>query len=210
MEDLKSIFDSYQSEIVDAKGITCVIDGIECYGLYGKIKKISLQDKVIYKGIGEAIFVDKNHDLSYYINGSDHLDSSDFNELSSTFGYEWGEYGTSVITAADIGAGLLNTNTLIEMNPQPISRGWYTIWNKIKEFRQNYSDQWFLPSRGELDLIYKERLNLNNLSTLKNPYYWSSSGYNFIYAWFQCFNKDIQDGGYKGNHNKRSRLCVMH
>lgn len=210
MEDLKSAFDSYKSEIIDAKGITCSIDGIECYGLYGKIKKISLQEKVIYKGLGEAIFVDKNHDLSYYVNGNDYVDSCDSDISPGTFGYEWGGYNTTVFTAADIGAGILNTNTLIEINSRPTSRGWYTVWRKIKEFRQNYSDNWFLPSRYELNLIYNERSNLNNLSIQINPFYWCSSGYSCIYAWFQYFSKGIQDISYMGSHDNRSRLCAQY
>ena len=208
MEDLRNIFNSYKEEMVPAKGLTINIDGIECYGLYGKIKRISFQDRIIYKGIGDAIFVDKNHDLSYYINGSDHLNSSDFNNLSNTFGYEWGEYGISTDNIADgIGSGLSNTNILIAKNLQPNTDGWHVVWDKIKEFRVDHSNNWFLPSKDELNLIYEVRNHLSNLSTSTYPYYWSSSGYSFIYTWFQHFDKGIQDVNYKGSHNNRSRLC---
>lgn len=217
MEDLKSAFDSYKSEIIDAKGITCSIDGIECYGLYGKIKKISFQEKVVYKGIGESIFVDKNHDLSYYFAGSDYVnetESSSIINTSSKYGYEWGGYDTSVYTAADIGSGLSNTNSLIEMDLQPHTSSWHVVWNKIKEFRQNCSDKWFLPSKDELNLIYEARANLSNLSTSTIPYYWSSSeypgfDYSSYFAWYQSFNYGFQYGFYKYAHNRRSRLCVQ-
>lgn len=210
METLRDIFNSYKSETVSAEGLTIDIDGIECCGLYGNIKKISLQNKVIYKGIGEAIFVDKNHDLSFYINGSDHLDSGSFIDLPNTFGYEWGGYNTTAFTAADIGAGLLNTNTFIEINSQPNTSGWPVVWDKIKEFRQSHSDNWFLPSKDELNLIYMDRANLNNLSLNINSYYWSSSKLSSDYAWLQNFSTGRQYGRPKDSHGIRSRLCVQH
>lgn len=216
MEDLRDIFNSYKIETIPAKGLTIDIDGIECYGLWGFVKKISLQDKIIYKGIGKSIFVDKNHDLSYYVSGSDWVDSNDCNTSPGTFGYEWGGRGTITnINATDIGSGLSNTNSLIEMNLQPYTPGWYVVWDKIREFRKSHSDNWFLPSIDELNLIYEVKNNLNNLSSNTNlntnAQYWSSSEcyseFSSTYAWLQFFNSGIQGGYYKNYHFRRSRLC---
>lgn len=196
------------SEIVSAVGLTLVTDGIECYGIYGTVNKINIAGSSVYIGTGKAIFVDKNHDLSYYVNGSDYINSNDYNISPGTFGYEWGGYRTDTnIIATAIGTGLSNTNSLIGMNLQPQTNGWYVVWDKIKEFRETRSSLWFLPSRDELNLIYEARTSLNNLSLNTNSGYWSSSEVSSNYAWFQLFNSSNRNNGPKDNHVKRSRLC---
>lgn len=208
MENLRDAFDSFKVKIVPAKGLTINIDGIECYGLWGLVKKISLQDKIICKGIGKSIFVDKNHDLSYYVNDSDWADSYNCETRPGTFGYEWGGYGTETgITSVGVGTGLSNTNSLIEMNLQPRASGWHVVWDKIKEFRQNYSDNWFLPSKGELNLIYRARGNLNNLSLNTIPSYWSSSESTCGGVWYQDFSNGYRLRNCKNYHDVHSRLC---
>lgn len=89
-----------------------------------------IESVIIYKAEeeqewGRYILVDKNHDLSYYITGSDYIDSSDYDQSPGTFGYEWGGYGTTTgITSQNIGDGLNNTNSLIGLNLQPNNSGW--------------------------------------------------------------------------------------
>ena len=175
-------------------GSTHIFDGIEVYCLLGTAD-------------GGPLFVDKNHDLSYYVNGSDWVDSSDA-ASPGTFGYEWGGYEiTTNIKDTDVGSGLSNTNSLIEMNLQPDTSGWYVIWDKIKEFRQSHSDKWFLPSQDELNLIYEARSNLSNLSTLTQPYYWSSSEYSSNGVRDQNFSNGVHGTLWKIRHYGRSRLC---
>ena len=178
-------------------GETYTFDGIEVYCLLGTADT------------DHPLFVDKNHDLSYYVNSSDWVDSKDYNTSPGTYGYEWGGYGTTVnIKDTNVGSGLSNTNSLIEMNLQPRESGWYVIWDKIKEFRQDHSDQWFLPSKDELNLIYEARSNLSNLSTSSYPYYWSSSEYSSDYTWYQAFSTGSQHfTSFKYFHDTRSRLC---
>lgn len=182
-------------------GDTLIINGIESYVLYKD------------EGTGYGIAADKNHDLSYYVNGSDYVNSNNY-QSPGTFGYEWGGSGidTNIRTTA-IGTGLSNTNSLIEMNLQPDTSGWYVVWDKIKEFRQNHSDNWFLPSKDELNLIYEARANLSNLSLSTNPYYWSSSeGHNGhswsgSQTWIQQFDSGDQYLCNKSARVFRSRLC---
>lgn len=211
MENLRDAFNSYKVETVSAEGLIIDINGIECYGLWGSVKKISLQDKIIYKGIGKSIFVDKNHDLSYYVNGSDRFNSNDYNQNPGTYGYEWGGYEEETgIQNTRIGAGLSNTNSLIHMNLKPFSRGWDTIWKKIEIFREIHSDRWFLPSRDELNLIYKAKNDIDNLSTVTNECYWSSSEYSSAALWGQAFFTSCQCPYSKYFHFIRSRLCVQY
>lgn len=202
------------TESVSASGQTLTIDGIECYGLKGTINKNTYASgRVEYVGTGNAIFVDKKHDLSYYVKGSDYVNSGGSNQSPGTYGYEWGGYRIAVGgTSSAIGAGLSNTNSLIEKNLRPDTSGWYVVWDKIKEFRQSHSDNWFLPSIDELDLIYDVRSKLSNISLSRNQYYWSSSEYSDVtYAWFLNFLRRPSPGGLpKNKHYVRSRLCVQY
>ena len=208
---LDAITIAISAESISAVGLTLTIDGIECYGIYGVVNKINIAGSSAYFGTGNAIFTDKNHDLSYYVNGSDWVDSSNYNQSPGTFGYEWGGYGTNTyVRATGVELGLSNTDNLIEMNLQPRTSGWFVVWDKIKEFRESHSNNWFLPSKGELNLIYEARNNLNNLSILVNPYYWSSSESSSDNACYQDFSHGSQGGNSKYFHYYRSRLCVQY
>lgn len=195
-------------------GDTVTLDEIEVYVFAAKDEDGTWNSDAGATGV-EYIGVDKNHDLSYYFAGSDYTDESESADVINTdnkYGYEWGGYLTETgITATDIGTGLSNTNSLIEMNLQPVTEEWYVVWDKIKEFRETRSSLWFLPSKEELNLIYKIRSNLSGLTTInddgKNPYYWSSSEYNSSRAWGRRFNAGYMDFYYKDRHRYRSRLC---
>ena len=181
------------------KGETYTFDGVEVYCLLGTGEA------------GGPLFVDKNHDLSYYFAGSDYMDESESDSainITNKYGYEWGDMGIITgITDRAVGTGLSNTNSLIAKNLQPETSGWYVVWDKIKEFRQNHSDNWFLPSLEELYLIYEARSNLSNLSTSTQTYYWSSSEGSSAAARAQNFASGNRGFSNKNNHSDRSRLC---
>lgn len=204
-------------------GDTITLDEIEVYVLAAKDEDGTWDSNVGAIGV-EFIGVDKNHDLSYYIAGSDYVDESESVLVINTankYGYEWGGFQIETgINAESIGSGLSNTNSLINMNLQPYYDGWYVVWDKIKEFRQDHSDKWFLPSKDELNLIYEARNNLSDLTTIddsvKNSHYWSSSEYSSNVgrfqdssnsAWSQNFGNGYQSNNYKYLRGKRSRLC---
>ena len=192
-------------------GETVVLDGIESVIIY---------DNGSEADWGRYICVDKNHDLIYYIEGTDCL-NEDINDPDSTdcinynykYGYEWGGYGieTGVTDSgfdSKIGMGLTNTNGLIELNLQPRKEGWYVIWNKVIEARNKISsNKWFVPSLQELIEIYNNKDNLLNLSLSKEYYYWSSTEIGGTTACFMFFS----DGNYynyeKSIHYSRVRLC---
>lgn len=178
-------------------GSTLTLDGIEVL--------------VIYSQGGINIAVDKNHDLSFYVKGSDYVNSDEYDISPGTFGYEWGGYGTETgITATGVGTGLSNTNALIEMNLQPNTSGWYVVWDKVKEFRQSHSDRWFVPSKDELNLVYQQKVNLSNISTSGSyPRYWSSSEYASNTSWYQLFSNGTQSRSTKYIHYYRFRLCIQ-
>lgn len=180
-------------------GDTCLADGIEVFCIVAGAYKL---------------FVDKNHDLSYYTVGSDMVDSSDYNHTPGTFGYEWGGWNTKTgVQDTTIGAGLDNTNTLISRNLNPHDGEWWVVWGKVKEFREKYSNNWFVPSRGELNLIYQQKDNLANLSTSNRTNYWSSSehsGSDILSrnsVWAQNMINGNEGAYTKSSESLRTRLC---
>lgn len=191
----------------------------ESQPIYTVATQASVGDVTILDGIevlcintDPYIFVDKNHDLSYYCVGSDCVGSLDYNHSPGTFGYEWGGSDTATgIRDTAVGTGLSNTNSLIGMNLQPNTSGWWVIWDKVKEFRQSHSDNWFVPSKDELNLVYNNKSNLSNLSlkTGTANFYWSSSERTSGYAWYQDFNSGNPSDFSKSNQYFRVRLCYL-
>ena len=64
-----------------------------------------------------------------------------------------------------------------------------------------YSD-WFLPSKDELNKMYLNigqgnALGLNNIGGFSPNYYWSSTEFNYDFAWVQYFGNGYQDYGNK-------------
>ena len=186
-------------------GDTVTLDGVECLIIY---------DNKTEDEWGRYIVADKNHDLIWYFAGSDYEDESESNNVINTenkYGYEWGgSYDiTTGFTDTDLRTGLTNTNSLIGMNLQSQTTGWYVVWDKVSEFRSGKSDKWFVPSMSELNLIYENRNNLSGLTTNSdlNSYYWSSSGYTSNYAWCQSLDSGVQTRDSKYSHYLRVRLC---
>lgn len=189
-------------------GNTTSVDGIDVLII------ATLKDGTWVSDIGaegtQYIAVDKNHDLSFYVKGSDYVDSGESGPSPGTFGYEWGGYGVETgIQDTSIGAGLNNTNQLISKSLQPNTSGWWVVWDKVNEFRQSHSDKWFVPSKDELNLIYENKSNLSNSSLNKNPYYWSSSELSASFSWTQYFNSGNQNNILKDTRNFRVRLCCI-
>lgn len=157
---------------------------------------------------GRWVFVDKSHDLSYYIRGVDNVNAESTSDASTTPYPEWGGYGTSTsITSQDIGDGLSNTNSLIDLNLQPNTSGWPVLWDWVEQFRSSHSNDWFVPSLQELSQVYSQRNYLENLSLSTNPYYWTSSEDSSNYAYDFSFSNGDLISNNKNRHYIRSRLC---
>lgn len=177
-------------------GDVVVKDGVESVCVY---KEETRQDW------GQYLFVDKNHDLSYYISGSDYVNEED-NEnacinLEAKYGYEWGAYIFANVKDTNIGKGLSNTNSLIALLSDT-SSSWPILWDKITEFRADHSNDWFVPSFQEgVQFTYMNNNLLNNLS--QNSKYWTSTEYTTDTAEIVG-----SSGPYSKNfHRARVRLC---
>jgi hypothetical protein len=104
---------------------------------------------------------------------------------------QWGCYGTYIGNASNpsIGAGNQNTNFITDIcNETGIAAEICTSLNL-----NNY-DNWYLPSKDELNLMYAN-LHLNGFGNFENGWYWSSTDgeTNGDAAWVQSF-RNGQDG----------------
>jgi hypothetical protein len=59
-------------------------------------------------------------------------------------------------------------------------------------------DDWFLPSKDELNLMYT-KLKLVSLGGFASSFYWSSSEYNTVFAW----NLDFRNGEWYNLNNEK-------
>jgi hypothetical protein len=101
------------------------------------------------------------------------------------FKSEWGLDGTSSGTNTGIGTGKRNTEIVA-------GRGGAAAKKCTALTTGGYRD-WFLPSKDELDLMYKN-LKTRGLGGFSNSWYWSSSEGSGIYrAWSQSFSDGSQD-----------------
>jgi hypothetical protein len=132
--------------------------------------------------------------------------------------FQWGIYDYAVdpsATATAIGSGATNTANIVDFHDMlgsnyPAKGDYYTnptVYNSNNDGTvaakvcANYSlenegvtyDDWFLPSKDELNLMY---LNLKNQKPERGGFsnygYWSSSEYTALTAWFQYFNNANQ------------------
>lgn len=114
----------------------------------------------------------------------------------------WGGFGTTVgDTGTAIGTGKSNTEKIVEEfgNAEP-----YQLKTDyaaklctdlvVPKDGVDYDD-WFLPSKDELNLMY-QNLKGNNLGGFNDFFYWSSSDGNANWAWYQ----DLYDGTRYGNY----------
>ncbi len=112
---------------------------------------------------------------------------------------EWGCYGTS-ISGADgtaVGKGAQNTADILAGCSEA------GIAAEIADdYTLNGYDDWFLPSKKELKLLYQQKTVVDGFA---NYYYWSSSEYNSVKAWYQYFYNGSQDYFYYKNFTHRVR-----
>ena len=83
-------------------------------------------------------------------------------------------------------------------------------WEEAKRKCESYDGggftDWYLPSKEQLNLMYKNigqgnALGLGNIGGFANNYYWSSTEADYDYAWDQGFNDGGQANANKANYN---------
>jgi len=102
----------------------------------------------------------------------------------------WTVRGTSVDSTQDtIGSGKRNTQLIVDKFKQT-SGEWDTAAQKADDLVFNKFDDWFLPSKAELDQMYGN-LKRKNLGDFKNGWYISSTYYGNA-GW--AYGQDFSDG----------------
>ncbi len=128
---------------------------------------------------------------NYVTDGWRYLEAAP-SDLSVT--YKWGDTATSVTTGTAIGTGKSNTAAIVEA----LDGAGFTEDYAAKacaDYSSGGKDDWFLPSKDELNELYKQK---NTVGVASNVY-WSSSEGSADDAWVQYFSSGGQDDDYKGN-----------
>lgn len=143
---------------------------------------------------GGWIFYDKGN----FSDGWQYLEAAPEDQSESIV---WGCPGKSIFwtKGTEIGEGKHNTHEIIKHCNE------YRIAAKVAaSYRGGKKNDWFLPSRDELDLILYN-LYPNGIGNLEVDNYWSSSEYNDSSAWIV----DIQGFQWKGYKDYKKRVRAI-
>jgi hypothetical protein len=141
---------------------------------------------------GGRIFYDKGR----VTNGWRYLEAA---PGETEFKAPWGAYQKNAGgTDTAVGAGKRNTELIVSFLRRTGESGRAAQLCDTLVF-EGYDD-WFLPSKDELDLMYKN-LKAKGLGEFGNAWYWSSSEYDGKYAWLQYFSDGSQYYGTKPTTN---------
>ena len=121
----------------------------------------------------------------------------------SDFSAKWGDSGTEITNgvstskvkppsfASTIGNGRKDTKLIVQhMTGEGISD---TAAQSANALQTGDKDDWFLPSLGELDLLYQNRAYVENLDMSTTIFYWSSVQCDMHIAWVQQFFNGNQE-----------------
>jgi hypothetical protein len=101
-------------------------------------------------------------------------------------------------TRKEVGYGKRNTQFIVDKFRQTTGN-WNTAAQKAHDFSFNGFEDWFLPSQGELDLIFGN-LKRKNLVDFKNEWYWSSTEDGYYNSYCQNFRDGkVNDRGKNNN-----------
>jgi len=132
---------------------------------------------------GGYVFYDKG----VFSNGWQYLEEA---PAEAEFVAQWGAYQQNVAgTNTGVGFGKRNTEIIVERLRQLEESGRAAQVCVSLDFN-GYKD-WFLPSKDELDLMYKN-LKQKGLGRFTNNWYWSSSQGANDSSWFQDFSDGNQ------------------
>ncbi|MEI6876907.1 MAG: hypothetical protein WCL50_17470 [Spirochaetota bacterium] len=149
---------------------------------------------------GGIIFYDKGSDEDgwRYLEAAPSDQSASFPWFSGTFKYIF-----DMKTDTAVGAGKANTDAIVAAQGE----GAYAA-SLCKDRNINGFADWFLPSKDELDLMYRN-LKKAGLGGFGESQLWSSSlGINNEVAWNQRFSDGSQDYGDFSNYDRCSvRAC---
>jgi len=148
-----------------------------------------------YQG-GKVAYILTNEDIGYDANTQHGIIAAITNSTSAErIRWNNGIISFTNATGNGIGAGVNNTNTIIQSQGETVRSYAAGLARSCND--GNYND-WYLPSKDELNKLYINRVALgDNFGTYS---YWSSTEIDSYYVWYQDFNSGGQRNTlYKGN-----------
>jgi TolB-like protein len=128
------------------------------------------------------------YDRGRVINGWRYLEAA---PGEAEFSAPWGAYQTTVDgTDTAVGAGQRTTEWIVSFLRRTGESGRAAQY--CDELDIDGFNDWFLPSKDELDLMYKN-LKVKGLGEFSNVWYWSSLEYSSNYSWEQYFSDGRQN-----------------
>jgi hypothetical protein len=178
------------------------------YDCEGNLTQVLEIGALMHGGI--VFYIDETGEHGLVAALEDLTEGSNMGHSGIPEGFEWGCYGTSVVTAYQnyaIGTGLENTQAIVSQNCQT-ENGGITAAKAALDYENEGYTNWFLPSFNELEEMYNtignggSEGNIGGFETSDIPY-WSSSEINSNLAWVVNF-------GYGGTdyYNKSNSLRV--
>jgi hypothetical protein len=165
------------------------------------------QEPVIYKvgdrgPAGGWIFYDKGA----YSNEWRYLEAAPAEtEFTATWG-AWRNYINGI--GQGIGAGKGNTRTIVGYLRQTGEIGSAAqLCDELIVGDTTKFDDWFLPSMGELDLMYRN-LKQKGLGEFSDAIYWSSSQDNSVLSYWKNFGDGSEGSLYGAKNNRYSVRCA--
>jgi hypothetical protein len=147
---------------------------------------------------GGWIFYDKGE----FSDGWRYLEAAP-EDLAGT--YAWGVYPDEVLgTNTGIGTGKVNTQLIVEKYSDGSYAANLCAALEIINNGTTYDD-WFLPSKEELNLMWT-KLKVENGVNFSNNFYWSSSENYTYWSWYQGFS--YGDQGYASKNYTHSARAV--
>jgi hypothetical protein len=144
---------------------------------------------------GVVYYIYQSGDLGY-IEGEEHGLVVDVVNLTEP---EWGTSGVVLgTTSSSLGSGAANTQAIVSY----IGAGSYTAQVCNDLVKNGYND-WFLPSKDELNLMYQNRAAIDATASSNGGYnltlnsYWSSTEASIQDAWVHNFSSGAQHGYFK-------------
>jgi hypothetical protein len=134
---------------------------------------------------------------NYEADGWRYLEAAPSSYSKSLVWYDGVKYVETGATGTAIGTGMSNTQKIVDI----LGNGSYAAKLCVDLIIGGYHD-WFLPSKDELNEIYRN-LYLKGIGSFENYSYWSSSEITAFRVWVQYFNTGDQynsdyGGGYTG------------
>ena len=156
-------------------------------------------------GIIFYIFEEKDNG---YVAGEVHGLIAAAEDQTSTDGAEWGCYESEIqgSDATTLGSGAQNTADILSGCSQNGIAAKLTTDYKVIIEGVTYDD-WFLPSKDELNLLYLNKDAVGNFSS--NSYYYSSTEFDKWNAWCQYMEYDLDNNYKSGFQNDELKIFTF-